>query len=164
MVLFSIHLRPHTTCENLKTQLQGTGIHAQKITLKGIFIHLKHGTNSGVQIPNSLYVELDFLGNSVHNASSPLTDGGEDYPHVNSLICPLNNTKYTQITGLDITFNVNGKIDRDIISSIKNFNSSNELVVTNATNTVEASLDAGDTKSYLTSLILLFEYNKVGNF
>jgi len=161
MVLFSIHLRPHNTTKNLQARLIGSGIHAQEIRLKGYFVHFKSGGASTVVIPNSLYVDLSFLGNQVHNASSPLTENSNDYPHINSLILPLNNTLFTGFTGIDIAFTIDGKIDRDIVSSVKNFNNNSELVHTSA-KTADPAAD--DTTAYLTSIVLLFEYDKVGNF
>lgn len=163
MVLFSIHLRPYNQTKSIRAQLVGTGIHAQKIKLKAYFVHMKSGGSANVKIPLSLYVGLDFLGNQVHNASSAQTEGGSDFPHTNSLILPLSNELYTQATGLDISFNVNGKIDRDITARIQNFDESTpmKLVDTSATT---ATPGGADTVAYLTSIVLLFEYNKTGNF
>ena len=163
MVLFSIHLRPYNQTNNIRTQLVGTGIHAQKITLKAYFVHMKSGGNANVQIPLSLYVDLDFLGNQVHNASSALSEDGNDFPHTNSLILPLSNELYTQATGLDISFNINGKIDRDIVANVKNFDSSTPMKLVN-TSAQTATPGGADTTAYLTSIVLLFEYDKVGNF
>lgn len=163
MVLFSIHLRPYNQTSNIRAQLVGTGIHAQKIRLKAYFVHLKSGTTGNVQIPLSLYVGLDFLGNQVHNASSSLTEDSSDFPHTNSLILPLSNELYTQATGLDISFNVNGKIDRDIVANIQNFsNTVPTKLVNSAAKTATPAND--DETAYLTSVVLLFEYDKVGNF
>jgi len=163
MVLFSIHLRPHNTTKNIQTQLIGTGIHAQEIRLKGYFVHFKNSGNVDATLPLQIYLDLNFLGNQVHNASSPLTEGGNDFPHINSLILPLSNDLYTQVTGLDIAFSVDGKIDRDIVASVKNYDNSTptKLIDTLATTSTPG---AGDTNSYLTSVVLLFEYDKVGNF
>lgn len=163
MVLFSVHLRPHNSTKNMKVQLVGTGIHAQEIRLKGYFVHLKSGGNAGVQIPLQLFVELDFLGNQVHNASSALSENGSDFPHINALLLPLNNELYTQATGLDIAFSVNGKIDRDITASVKNFDSSTptKLIDTEATTSTPGG---SDLTAYLTSIVLMFEYDKIGNF
>jgi hypothetical protein len=163
MVLFSIHLRPHNSTKNLKAQLVGTGIHAQEIRLKAYFVHLKNSGNANVVIPHQLYVDLDFLGNQVHNASSPLTENGTDFPHINSLILPLAPETFTQVSGLDIAFSVNGKIDRDITASVRNFDNNTPANLINTLATTSA-LDASDTNSYLTSITLLFEYDKVGNF
>ena len=163
MVLFSIHLRPYNQTSNIRAQLVGTGIHPQKITLKGYFVHMKSGGGADVKIPLSLYVSLDFLGNQVHNASSSQTEDGSDFPHTNSLILPLSDGLYTQVTGLDISFNVNGKIDRDIVASIQNFSNTTptKLIETAAKTAVVAN---NDEVAYVTSVILLFEYDKVGNF
>lgn len=163
MVLFSIHLRPYNQTNNIRTQLVGTGIHAQKITLKAYFVHMKSGGSANVQIPLSLYVSLDFLGNQVHNASSAQSEDGNDFPHTNALILPLSNELYTQATGLDISFNVNGKIDRDIVASVKNFDSSTPMKLVE-TEAQTATPGHADTTAYLTSIVLLFEYDKVGNF
>ena len=163
MVLFSIHLRPYNQTKSIRSQLVGSGIHAQKITLKAYFVHLKSGGNTGVQIPLSLYVSLDFLGNQVHNASSAQSENGSDFPHTNSLILPLSNELYTQATGLDLSFNINGKIDRDIVASVQNFDSSVPMKLVN-TAAQTANPNDQDTTAYLTSIVLLFEYDKVGNF
>jgi len=163
MVLFSIHLRPYNQTSNIRTQLVGTGIHDQKIKLKAYFVHMKSGGNANVQIPLSLYVGLDFLGNQVHNASSAQSEDGSDFPHTNSLILPLSNELYTQATGLDISFNINGKIDRDIVANVKNFDSSTPMKLVN-TSAQTATPGGADTTAYLTSIVLLFEYDKVGNF
>lgn len=163
MVLFSIHLRPHNTTKNLHCQLIGTGIHAQEIRLKAYFVHFKSGVSTSVQIPLNLYVDLNFLGNQVHNASSPLTENGDDYPHINSLILPLQNELFTGFSGLDISFSVDGKIDRDIVASVKNFDNSTPAQLINTSATTATPGDT-DTTAYLTSIVLLFEYDKVGNF
>ncbi len=163
MVLFSIHLRPYNQTKSIRTQLVGSGIHAQKIKLKAYFVHMKSGGSANVQIPLSLYVGLDFLGNQVHNASSAQSEDGSDFPHTNSLILPLSNELYTQATGLDISFNVNGKIDRDIVANVKNFDNSTPMKLVN-TSAQTASPGGADTTAYLTSIVLLFEYDKVGNF
>jgi len=163
MVLFSIHLRPHNSTKNLQAQLVGTGIHAQEIRLKAYFVHFKSGGSAAVQIPLNLYVDLNFLGNQVHNASSPLTENGDDYPHINSLILPLQNELFTGFSGLDIAFSVDGKIDRDIVASVKNFDNSTPAQLVNTAATT-ATPGGGDNTAYLTSVVLLFEYDKVGNF
>ena len=163
MVLFSINLRPHNSTANMKVQLIGTGIHAQEIRLKAYFVHIKHGTSANVVIPHQLYVDLNFLGNQVHNASSPLTENGNDYPHINSLILPLSPNKFTQVSGLDIAFSVDGKIDRDIVASVRNFDSSTPTKLINTLATT-SSISSTDTNAYLSSITLLFEYDKVGNF
>ena len=163
MVLFSIHLRPYNQTSNIRAQLVGTGIHAQKITLKGYFVHMKSGGNGNVKIPTSLYVGLDFLGNQVHNASSSQTEDSSDFPHTNSLILPLSDSLYTQVTGLDISFNVNGKIDRDITANIQNFSNTTPTKLINTA--CKTSTPAqNDETAYVISVILLFEYDKVGNF
>ena len=163
MVLFSIHLRPYNQTSNIRTQLVGTGIHAQKIKLKAYFVHLKSGASDDVEIPLALFVGLDFLGNQVHNASSAQSEDGSDFPHTNSLILPLSNTLYTQATGLDISFNVNGKIDRDIVANVQNFDSSTPTkLVDTAAKT--SAIAGNDQTAYLSSIVLLFEYDKVGNF
>ena len=163
MVLFSIHLRPYNQTSNIRAQLVGTGIHAQKIKLKAYFVHMKSGGSTNVQIPLSLYVGLDFLGNQVHNASSAQSEDGSNFPHTNSLILPLSNELYTQATGLDISFNVNGKIDRDIVANIQNFSNTTPMKLVNtAAQTADPAND--DQTAYLTSIVLLFEYDKVGNF
>ena len=163
MVLFSIHLRPHNTTTNMRTQLIGSGIHAQEIRLKGYFVHFKSGGNAGVQVPNQIFIDLSFLGNQVHNASSPLTENGNDYPHINSLILPLKNELFTGFTGLNIAFSVGGKVDRDIVASVKNFDNSTptKLIETEATTSTPSG---SDLTAYLTSVVLMFEYDKVGNF
>lgn len=163
MVLFSIHLRPYNQTSTIRAQLVGTGIHAQKIKLKGYFVHMKSGGSDDVRIPLSLYVGLNFLGNQVHNASSSQTEDSSDFPHTNSLILPLSNALYTQVTGLDISFNVNGKIDRDITASIQNFSNTTPTKLINTAATT-ATVAANDETAYVTSIILLFEYDKVGNF
>jgi len=163
MVLFSIHLRPYNQTSNIRAQLVGSGIHAQKITLKAYFVHLSSGGSETVTIPLSLYVGLNFLGNQVHNASSSQTEDGSDFPHTNSLILPLSNSLYTQVTGLDISFNINGKIDRDLSASIQNFsNTTPTRLINTAAKTTTIAND--DETAYVTSIILLFEYDKVGNF
>tara|TARA_S200002703_G_scaffold10939_1_gene10095 strand:- start:5029 stop:5520 length:492 start_codon:yes stop_codon:yes gene_type:complete len=163
MVLFTIHLRPHNTTKDLQTQLIGTGIHAQEIRLKAYFVHFKSGGNSGVQIPNQIFVDLNFLGNQVHNASSPLTEGGSDFPHINSLILPLQNELFTGFSGLDLAFSVDGKIDRDIVASVRNFDSSTPTKLINTLATTSTP-GGSDLNAYLTSVVLMFEYDKVGNF
>ena len=163
MVLFSIHLRPYNQTSNIRAQLVGTGIHAQKIKLKGYFVHMKSGGSEDVKIPLSLYVGLDFLGNQVHNASSSQTEDSSDFPHTNSLILPLSNSLYTQVTGLDISFNVNGKIDRDIVASIQNFSNTTPTRLIN-TAAKTTTIAGNDETAYVSSIILLFEYDKVGNF
>ena len=157
MVLFSIHLRPYNQTQNIRAQLVGSGIHAQKISLKGYFVHLKSGTTGNTKIPLSLYIGLDFLGNQVHNASSSLTEDSSDFPHTNSLILPLSNELYTQATGLDISFNVNGKIDRDIVANIQNFSNTvpTKLVDSPATTATPAN---DDETAYVTRHVQ-FEYN-----
>ncbi len=49
---------------------------------------------------------------------------GSDFPHINSLILPLQNELFTGFSGLDLAFTVDGKIDRDIVASVRNFDSS----------------------------------------
>jgi len=164
MVLFSIHLRPHSTTKDLKARLIGTGIHTQEIRLKGYFVHFKTGTSANVRIPNLLFAKLDFLGNQVHNASSASDENQTLFPHINYLPLPLSNETYTNMTGLDISFMINGKIDRDITATIYNYDNNNSLEETKATTTASSSLANDDNNAYLTSLVLLFEYDKVGNF
>ena len=124
---------------------------------------MKSGGSPNVKIPLSLYIGLDFLGNQVHNASSSQTEDGSDFPHTNSLILPLSNFLYTQVTGLDISFNVNGKIDRDIVASIQNFDDGPPMKLVNTAASTATPLSTNLT-AYLTSVVLLFEYDKVGNF
>ena len=164
MVLFSIHLRPHSTTKDLKAQLIGSGIHTQEIRLKAYHAYFKVASGASAQIPNIIFVKLNFLSNQVHNASSASDEDQTQFPHINFLPLPLTNQVYTNMTGLDISFMVDGKVDRDITASVFNYDNNNVLVNTHATTTAQSALLSTDTKAYLTNLVLIFEYDKVGNF
>ena len=160
MVLFTIHIRPHDSTTNLKAQMSAVGINAQHIRLKSYAVHLKNN-NANAVIPHALYVDLDFLGNQIHNASAPKTEGGDDFLHANSLILPLSHELQTITSGLDIEFLTSGKIDRNINCSVKRYNATNDFIPMEATT---ATIGASDTTTYLSSIYLFFEYDKKGNF
>jgi hypothetical protein len=160
MVLFSIHIRPFETTIDVQSQISGSGINAQHIRLKSYAVYLKN-PNANTIIPHALYVNLPFLGNQIHNSTASKTDGGDDFQHSNALILPLSHELQTITTGLDIEFLTSGKIDRNILASVKRYDANNDLIEMEAKTTTIAG---SDTTAYLSSIYLFFEYDKKGNF
>ena len=161
MVLFSIHIRPFQSTTDIQSQISGSGINAQHIRLKSYAVYLRNSNKDAI-IPHALYVNLPFLGNQIHNSTASKTDGGDDFQHTNALILPLSHELQTITSGLDIEFLTSGKIDRNIVASVKRYsNTTNELVEMEAKTTTIAS---DDTVTYLSGIYLFFEYDKKGNF
>ena len=101
MVLFCIHVAPHSSDGGNKqaVKLTGLGLSVQKLRLIGYSAVLNQGTISSadVKIPDHIIVNLDFLSSNQCHIASPseyVTKGNvktptQFYPHTQGIPLPL---------------------------------------------------------------------------
>jgi len=146
-----------------KLRMSSLSVPIQKLTLVGYCINLRKfdGTlNAGKshQIPDHILVEIpEFTTQSVNNVSPPKTHNGDDYVQTHSIPLPLTDNLNTIHFGMNLDFEVNKRLNRELTIHLKKFNEDNEIVsMTTSTN--------ADGQVAVDHVLLYFNYSSLGKF
>lgn len=145
-----------------KLRMSSLSVPIQKLTLVGYCINLrKHATlasGQSHQIPDHILVEIpEFTTQSVNNVSPPKTHNGDDYVQTHSIPLPLTDNLNTIHFGMNLDFEVNKRLNRELTIHLKKFNSDNEIV-----SMTTATSDQGVVA--IDHVLLYFNYSTVGKF
>ena len=145
-----------------KLRMSSLSVPIQKLTLVGYCINLrKHATlasGKSHQIPDHILVEIpEFTTQSVNNVSPPKTHNGDDYVQTHSIPLPLTDNLNTIHFGMNLDFEVNKRLNRELTIHLKKFNSDNEIV-----SMTTATSDQGVVA--IDHVLLYFNYNSLGKF
>ena len=155
MVLLCVNIKP-TDSHKLKLRFSGLGVNVQTITLCGYACSWEKLAGSTPAIPHHLIVNIEEMqSNQIHNCLTIKADG--NYPHSNGLHLAQDGSLSTIKFGINIPFQLNKRIPKEMNVELFKFGAGNEIVpiltgVPTAANAI------------LKCCILYFSYDFVSNF
>ncbi len=140
----------------VKCRFSGLGINAQKIVLRGYSVAFAKVSGSTPFIPHHLFIDIDEMSsNQIHNCLSEQDDG--NFPHSNAIVLPVEDDMATIQFGMNIPFEINKRIQKEIEVHVKSFGAGHVLGDV-PTGTPTATI------ATCKNVCLYFSYDWVANF
>lgn len=138
MPVFQVHYRTNVDGQEpvAKLQLTGLGVVVQRLILRGYTIHFDKPdligggggpfTNDQFELPQFILIDIDELeSREIITAETQKTTGG--YTHHNNIILPVEGYNTTKF-GLDLSFDVNKKLNREFNIAIKKYDETGRII------------------------------------